>query len=144
MNTSFENIYDTYCPMLYSIALQVSPNRVTAEKILINTFKKIYYQTESKKIKPFCIDLIKMIIKTAQEELYPGKTTYTFKIKQFENTPLLHKLLIQQVNLETYCNENGITRNNALIIIRNEFMMIRNTSQKNLLETPRLSSFQLN
>lgn len=85
-----------------------------------------------------------MIIQTAQEELYPGETSYTFKIKQFENTPLLHKILIEQVNLETYCNENGITRNNALLIIRNEFMMIRNTSQKNLLDTPELSSFQLN
>ena len=144
MKTSFENIYDAYCPMLYSIALQVSPTRKIAEKILINTFRKIYHQTDFQKKKPFCIDLIKMIIQTAQEELHPGETTYTFKIKQFQNTPLLYKLLIEQVNLENYCNENGITRNNALLIIRNEFMMIRNTSAKNLSDVPGLSSFQLN
>lgn len=131
--------------MLYSIALQVSPSRIIAEKILLNTFKKVYQQyIVLQEKKPFCIDLIKVIIQTAQEELYPGETKYTFKIKQFENTPLLHKLLIEQVNLENYCNENGITRNNALLIIRNEFMMIRNTSAKNLLDAPGLSCFQLN
>ena len=45
MNTSnFGNIYDKYCPMLYSIALQICHSRKKAEQTLINTFKKIYNQ----------------------------------------------------------------------------------------------------
>lgn len=145
VKTSFENIYNAYCPMLYSIALQLCPTRKIAEKILLNAFKKVYQQNiVLQEKKPFCIDLIKIIIQTAQEELYPGETKCNFKIKQFEKTPLLHKLLIEQHSLENYCNENGITRHNALLIIRNEFMFIRNTCAKNLLDAPELSSFQLN
>ena len=132
LKTSFENIYDAYCPMLYNIALQICPDKSKAEKILLLVFKKLYHQDKGERMdkKPFCIDLIKLIIQTAREELYPGQTKFNFKIKQFEKTPLLHKILVEQLNLENYCIENGLSRQVAMLKLRGEFMLIRNNYEQ--------------
>jgi hypothetical protein len=144
VKSTFENIYDTYCPILYSIALQVCDNKATAEKILLKTFRKVYQKkTDWQEQRPFCIDLIKMIIQTAQEELHPGETKCNFKIKQFEKTPLLHKLLVEQLSLEIYCIEKAISRKCAMEEIRNEFMLIVNKYPSNAVDAD-LSAFHLN
>ncbi len=144
MKAPFENVYDAYCPMLYSIALQACSNHTRAAKVLRLTFKKVYQQKISPlDKKTFCIPLIKMIILTAREELYPGESKYYFKIKQFENTPILHKILIEQVSLENYCIENGISRDKAIQNIREEFMLIRNTYPKSLIDID-INSLHLN
>ena len=130
--------------MLYNIALQVCPTYTKAEKILLLTFKKVYHQKiDWMDKKPFCFDIIKLIIQTAQEELYPGDTTCNFKIKEFENTPLLHKLLVEQLTLENYCIENSIARRKALLTIRNEFLQIRLTYPEKYLYSG-ISSIQHN
>jgi hypothetical protein len=126
LKTVFENIYDRYCPLLYNIALQLCPNEQQAEKILILTFQKIkrqhlFYHEN----KPYFVDLIKLLVQTAQEELYPGGAASNFKIKQFEKTPLLHKILVEQFSVENYCTENNISRQQALLHVRKEFMLIR-------------------
>lgn len=127
MKTSFKNIYDTYYHILYDIALQICPNNTKAENIFLLTFNKILQQhNEWLDKKPSCIDLIKLMIQTAKEELYPGNAKCNFKIKQFENTPILHKILVEQLCLENYCTENSITRSKAIADIKEEFLVIRN------------------
>lgn len=140
---TFENIYDAYCPMLYNIALQVCPTHTQANKILVITFKKLHRQKIEWMGKlVFCVDLIKLIIQTAKEELYPGEKECNFKIKQFENTPLLQKLMVEQLTLEEYCIENNLDRSVAISIIRNEFNLIRNTTQTKPFDAD-MNAFQL-
>lgn len=135
MKADFENIYDAYCPVLYSIALQLCPTEEQAEQILVETFKKMHSQKSVwQNEKRLCIPLIKILIDTAKKQLYPAKTTVDFKIKQFKNTPLLHQLLVGQLSLENYCSKNDITREEIALKIRQEFMMIRNLSQQTNME----------
>ena len=126
MKTSFKNIYDTYFHILYDIALQLCPNNTKAENIFLLTFNKVSQQLTAWSDKKFsCIDLIKLMIQIAKEEMYPGDMECNFKIKQFENTPILHKILVEQLCLENYCLENSITRSKAIADIREEFLVIR-------------------
>ncbi len=135
MKADFENIYDAYCPVLYSIALQLCPTEEQAEQILVETFKKIHSQKSVwQNEKRLCIPLIKILIDTAKKQLYPAKTTVDFKIKQFKNTPLLRQLLVGQLSLKNYCSKNDITREEIALKIRKEFMMIRNLSQQTNME----------
>jgi len=63
LKTSFENIYDMYCPMLYGIALALCPTTKKAEEILTLTFQKVHQQNLNwQERKPFSIDLIKLMI----------------------------------------------------------------------------------
>ena len=111
---------------MYDIALQLCPNNTKAENIFLLTFNKISQQhTEWSDKKFSCIDLIKLMIQIAKEEMYPGDMECNFKIKQFENTPILHKILVEQLCLENYCLENSITRSKAIADIREEFLVIR-------------------
>ena len=131
MKADFENIYDVYCPVLYSIALQLCPTEAQAEEIIVETFKKMHSQKSVwQDDKVLCIPLIKLLIDTAKKQLYPAKTTDDFKIEQFKNTPLLHQLLVEQLSIENYCSKNDITRKEVALKIRQEFMMIRNLSQQ--------------
>jgi len=135
LKTSFKNIYDTYYHILYDIALQLCPNYTKAENIFLLTFNKISQQLTEWSDKKFsCIDLIKLMIQIAKEELYPGEMQCNFKIKQFENTPILHKILVEQLCLENYCTENSITRSKAIADIREEFLVIRNINPQLALE----------
>ncbi len=121
-----KNVYDAYCPMLYSIALQLGASNIEAERILLLSFEKINrQQSEWMGKEPFCIGLMKLIVQTAQEALYPAVAEVHFNNGQFDNTSLLHKLLAEQLSLETYCSENNIDRNQALLSLRKELMEIR-------------------
>jgi hypothetical protein len=124
-NPAIEALYDRYSPMLYGIALQVSPTQSEAEEILIRTFQKIgtlkLAQGNNRPIP--CISLIKMTIEAAHELL--GSFCNNIKLKQFESTPILHKLLCEQMSIDNYCEENGIDRANAAKMIRVEFASMR-------------------
>lgn len=121
-----------YSPMLYSIALQLCPATKKADEILVSTFKKIKKQNLNYDgCKHLSIKLIKLIIETTQEHLGPGKTICNFKIKQFEKTPLINQLLVQQNSIVNYCIDSSISRHQALLNIRDEFKLIRNSSRKN-------------
>ena len=136
MKADFENIYDAYCPVLYSIALQLCPTEEQAEEILVETFKKMHSQKSVwQNNKWLCIPLIKILIDTAKKQSYPAKTTIDVKVKQFKNTPLLHQLLVDQLSIENYCSKNDITREEVALKIRQEFMMIRNLSQQTNIKT---------
>ena len=133
MNTSdFENIYDKYCPMLYSIALQICHSRKKAEQTLISIFKKIYNQDITQHQDSIhSITLMRLIIKTAQE-LYPVKLKSNFRLTQFENTPLLNQIICKQISLQDYCKEKYLTNQEVLHIIRKEFVIIANLEKVNV------------
>ena len=110
--------------MVFGIALQLCHTNKKAEKVLVLTFEKAYHHNMDRlKGKGACIDLIKLTIKTAQQELYPREKKCNFRIKQFETIPVIHKLLVDQLSLEDYCEEDGIPRHMAMLNIRNEFKM---------------------
>jgi len=113
--------------MLYSIALEVSPSQKEAEEILINTFQKVYHQELPTFNYPFfCAKLIRLLLQTAHEQLHiPHQSKNNFQLKRFKNTPLLHQLLCEQINLELYCEENNLTRSEAAKMLRKEFTYLR-------------------
>ena len=101
-NSNFKNIYDNYCPMLYSIALQICHSKMKAEQVLMNTFKKVYTQDITKhQYSIYSITLMRLIVKTAKE-IYPIKLKRNFRLKQFEKTPLLNQLICNQISLQDY------------------------------------------
>ena len=136
MNTlNLKNIYDKYCPMLYSIALQICHSKKKAEQVLINVFKKIYTQDMSRhKESIYSITIMRLIIKTAQE-LYSIKLKSNFRLKQFENTPLLNQLICNQISIQDYGKQKYLTYQEVLHIIRKEFIIIRNGKKENALST---------
>ena len=72
------------------------------QKRLINTFTKAHHQNVVDQKYPIpCIMLINLIVQTAIEQLkHEGKTN--FVLKKFANIPLVHKILCEQITLETY------------------------------------------
>jgi hypothetical protein len=123
--SSFENIYDKYCPMLYSIALQICGSKKNAEELLTSTFTKLYTQEKTEhQDSIYCLTIIRLMIKTASE-LYPIKLKNNFRLKQFENTPLLNQLICNQINLQDYCKEKYLTLQEGMHIIRTELNSIK-------------------
>ncbi len=140
-NSNFENIYDKYCGMLYGISLQIcNSNKNEAEELLISTFKKIHEQDICpEKFPSYCITLIRFVIKTAKE-LYPIKFKRNFKLKQFENTPLINQFMCDQITLQDYCKDKHLTLQEVLQIIRKEFAVIRTTQNENVFSTDNMIS----
>ncbi|AEE53467.1 hypothetical protein [Haliscomenobacter hydrossis] len=139
-NTSVEKLYHSYGTKLYSIALEIAPNQAAAEKILIGTFVKIHRQQSTllnTHSPPIYITLIKLILQTAHEQLYTSQLKYNFTLKQFANTPLLNKLICEQISLENYCTENQLTRADAAKKIREELMSIRNSKHQTATPLPK-------
>ena len=131
MTADFENIYDVYCPVLYSIALQLCPTVAKAEEILVETFRKVHSQKSVwQNDKPSCMPLIKLTIETAREHLYTDETSCDFKIREFKNTPLLHQLLVEQITVENYCSINNIARWEVLLTIKKEIKLIQHLFEK--------------
>ena len=133
MNTSnFENIYDKYSPILYSIALQICNSKKKAEQVLMNTFKKVYTQDITKhQYSIYSITFMRLIVKTAKE-IYPIKLKRNFRLKQFEKTPLLNQLICDQISLQDYCKEKYLTHQEVLHIIRKKFVIIANLEKVNV------------
>jgi hypothetical protein len=139
--SKFENIYDQYCSMLYGISLQICySDKKEAEELLTSTFKKIHEQDISQEKYPaYCITLMRIIIQTAQE-LYPLKFKNGFRLKQFENTPLINQLICDQISLQDYCKEKYLTLQEVLQIIRKEFSTIRGFEKGNVISIDNIIS----
>lgn len=119
-------LYDSHGPMLYGVALQISPTQDEAEEILIRTFVKIERQAMFRNQHPSdCANLIKLVVQTGMEYLGSSVNANNFKLKQFEDTPILHKLICEQMSLDKYCEASGISREEAANALRKEFAPIR-------------------
>lgn len=123
---TFEDIYDKYSPMLYGIALEISTSESEGEEILISTFQKVHSQNLIQSTNySICGTLIKLLIQSAHEILNNNQGKINFKIKIFENTPLLHKLLCEQINFNDHCRDNSLSHAEAINQIRREFISLR-------------------
>lgn len=125
---SVGKLYQDYGSRLYMLALEIAPNQSAAEKILIDTFVKIHerqFIQVNEHPPPIYITLLKLLLQTAHQHSYTNQLKYNFKLKQFEHTPLLHKLIGEQMNLEHYCEENNISLAEAAKEIRKELMSLR-------------------
>lgn len=126
--SSIGKLYQDYGSRLYVVALEVAPDQTTAEKILVDTFLKICPPKFIQLNEPpplIYIALIKLLLQTAQEQLYDDQSPYNFKLKQFEHSPLLHKLICEQMSLNDYCEENHLSRAEVAKEIRKEVMSLR-------------------
>ncbi len=122
---SWKIIHDKYCPMLYGVALEICPVKKEAEQLLISSFKHIYTQEIiPEKYPAYCLSLMRLVIKTAKE-LYPLKFKNNFRLKQFENTPLLNQFICEEIGFQDYCKEKYITQHEGLQLIRKELNLLR-------------------
>jgi len=127
-NDSLDNVYNRYSPMLYSIALEISPTQIEAEEILIVTFIKMHKQKLIvQHHASICLMLIKLLMQTANELL---KQKEHIKLTQFENTPLLHQILCGCITMKEICRERKLTREAAAKIIREEIRGLIKTTEK--------------
>ncbi len=119
-NSLLENIYDTYSPMLYGIALEIFDTELQAEAALIKTFKLFYkkHLTSAKCPGTFVI-LLKLIIKTAIEDGFINLKSNK-SLRLFENKRVMEYLFLQQKNLSCYCDENNLTYTQGLKLIQQE------------------------
>lgn len=125
-NSSLEILYHNYSSILYGIALEISPTQKEAEEILISTFQKVYKKKLTQQNHAsICATLIKLTIQTAHELLNPGQVKTNFKIRQLENTPLLQKLLCEQISLNQYCEESKLAREEVTQKLREEVALLR-------------------
>jgi hypothetical protein len=122
----FEKIYDKYAGIIYGIALEICSDKNDAEQIFISIFKKIYDDNLTIKNSPnYYITLIKLIMDTAKAELNNSNNLELISLKQFENTPVLHNLICNDITLDAYCEINYIPVQNGLLMIKNEFNILR-------------------
>lgn len=124
--TKFEILYNTYSAILYRMSLDICPSVKQAEEILIITFQKAHQQhIEKQESSSICLSLIKLLIKTAHEQLNNNQGNTNFKLKNFENYPMMHHILCEQATAEHYCAENNISRQDLGKKLRNEFLLLR-------------------
>lgn len=132
IKTKFETFYDKYSPMAFDIALQFSPNEKHAEEILNVAFTKAYHQNiEEQSFPPPCISLLKILIETAERLLNFKMEKNNFRLRQFENFPILQSLLCKKESLAIHCINNNITKEQASINLRTEFLRLRNLQGEN-------------
>lgn len=128
VNYKLESLYDTYIPMLYDIALQISPTKKVAEQIIISTFTKAHKQNIEQQIYPSpCITLLKLLVQTAHQQLNNNTGKTNFIIKQFQNTPMLHHIICEQITFEYYCMQNKMAKEQAMKDFRDELSLILKT-----------------
>jgi hypothetical protein len=132
MNTHtaiLEDIYDNYSPMLYSIALQISPTQKDAEDILICTFQQInQYQLAQQTHSFICVTLIRLIIQTAQQHFNALPFNEKTQLKQFKDTPLLRQLFCEATTIEEYCAKSGLSSVAVVKKMQEEFFIMRRFS----------------
>lgn len=122
---TFAEVYDNFSPMLYGIALQISPSQQVAEQILIKTFVKLSGESIlQQEHASLCLSLIKLLIQTAHEKLNNNSGKTNFKLKIFEDLPILHYFICEQFTLEDYCIENKTTKLNAMKLFREELQIL--------------------
>lgn len=123
---NLENLYDTYSPMLFSLALEITNSKTDAEEILVNTFLKINrLKIAEQHHVALSGKFIKLLVQTAKASVNPHNLSAQFKLEKFEKTPITKNLLFEQIGFENYCNANNVTRVEAAKRIRAELKTIR-------------------
>lgn len=111
---TFDKLYDRYNSMVYDMANQLTSSKRHVEQILVSVFRKAHDQNIMEKTFPSpCITLIKIVLATAHAVINQGIGEPNFKLNQLKHTPLLQHLLYDHTSIETYCDERGITKEQA-------------------------------
>ncbi len=92
--------FEIYSPMIFGIALQLSPNQQKAEDLLLKTFEliranKLAEQSSSSR----SIELIKLVLQVAQELQYIGPQT-------IHTAPLISQLIAKKITVRETCEQN--------------------------------------
>ena len=130
IENSFERLYDTYSPLLMHIALEIAPSKEEAEEILFITFTKasqLKLNEQSNSL--HCIALLKLLIQTAHKEFTTETIKHSLKLKLFENTPMLHQFLCNQMHIDSLCTTNNMNRIELAKILRQEFALLSNKKE---------------
>jgi hypothetical protein len=122
----FEELYDTYSPMLYSILLETSPSQSHADEILCCTFQKAHAQNIAGRHRAsVCASLIKFTIQCAREILTPLQFNTAQLEQRFKQTPMLSQILCENLTNENFLEENKVDRVAAAKNLRKELMALR-------------------
>jgi len=122
---TLEEVYDKYAPILYSIALELTLTTKEAEKLLMHIFQAVKKRKLLHENYPsLCVALIRLSIQIASKKNKGNQSN--LKLPQFKNMLFIHKLLCERENLEIYCQENKLSRQQAQKKIREEFNTLRN------------------
>lgn len=125
-NTSAEHLYDTFSPLIYSIALQISPSPKLAEEVLCNSFKKFYNWMASKAYTGFVFpSIIRLTVDTAKD-LFHVDTN--LRLRQFELTPMLYKLVCQDCTFQEYLESSKLSKEEGLQRIQKEVAFIKQSN----------------
>lgn len=137
---TIESLYDTYGVMLYNIAVEISHSPIEAEAILIKTFNKAHKHIIINQVgSSLCVTLIKLVIQSAHEVLMPEELKHNFKLKRFENSPLIHQLLCEQISVDDICVKHKLTPLEFSQKVREEFNAIRGLlKEKNIVPSKQL------
>ncbi len=125
-SSNIETFVKKYSPMIYKIALEISPTKLAAEEILYYVFEKFHNQYfPLKNQQNICTNLIKIL---AREADLRYDQQHIFNLRHFVSTPFLHDLLCGPTNLAIYCAKKQLSKSEAAKTIKGEFNMIRNNS----------------
>lgn len=120
---SFDAFYEKYSPVVYGIACEVAESPEEADKIFTTTFLKVHernlFPTDSSK---HCISIIKLTMVISYEILKP---TAHLKLKQFQNTPLLHKIVCEDTWYDSRGNKSNALPEYEFLKIREELNFLR-------------------
>lgn len=109
--------------MVYRIAVDISPTILEAEEIFISVFEKVHKQNLIARVNNgICAKIIKLTIQEAHKQL---NIKDNIKLSRFENSPLLHEILCREINVDTYCQENKLSKMEVAERVREEFNQIR-------------------
>lgn len=124
--SSLEGLYNRYSALLFGIALQVSPDKESAEEILVLAFQKIYkLELSPLDHASIFITMTRMIIQLAQEKFIPLQAKEDLKLRMFEKSGILCNLLNGSFSIDRYCLENKITRAVFAKQVRQEFLDLK-------------------
>ena len=117
---AFEKFYDTYSPMLYGMALQLSPTQRQAEELLVKTFVILHKQKFVEANDPcVCINLIRLLLGTAQEQFKAAE------LHPFKNAPMMNLILSGKMSVREVCLHNRVNVIQLGKIIRAELNSLR-------------------
>ena len=133
IDQQLERIYDQYSPVMYNIAMQLTSSEKESEQILICMFKKISKQKlfEPDHTLP-CVRFIKLTIETTYE-LFPKYKRIPIQLKQFQRSPILNKLLCENMSIKSFSWQNNISSSQSMQSLKIEMAMLLNIKKKYLI-----------
>lgn len=115
--------YDRYAGMLYSVLLDLCESKAGAEGVLVKTFERLHTEHYFSKGQSIgLVVLVKLAVDTAKNHV-SLKTPPC--IKTFQQSPMLHHFLFDNVSIESLCKNSGLTRVEIARKVRTELGQVQ-------------------